>query len=119
MHLILTFHSLAKQVPDHKEDILYFNTKEGLHDDQSGNLLLANVEYQWDDLLTGDPPTTSYTYEVFESLATEELKNLRLVCSIGEEAYPVHEADPLKENIYWISVKDFWKSFPKPIATND
>ena len=114
MHLILTFHSLAKQVPDHKEEILYFDTSAGLHNDQSGNLLLATVTYLWDDLLTGDPPAPSYTYEVFESSPTEELKNLRLVCEIGEQTYPVNEEDPAKANIYWLSVQDFWKSFPKP-----
>ena len=116
MPFTLTFHSLVEKTPQHGEQILYFSTGLDSFDAQQGNLRDATVEYYWDEYdENGDATGNSCTYDPEDS---EVLVNWRLCFSLGgdflDEGFVIDDAEPRKNNFYWINAEEFWNTFPEP-----
>lgn len=117
MSFTLTFHSLEEKIPQHEEEIVFFDTSLGSFDSQSGELKTGEVFYTWEQVDdNGFPEGNSCAYSPEDK--PEDGWELYFNVSYDDTAVcygPLNNLEPHQTmNLHWCNLDEFWNTLPAP-----
>lgn len=113
MPLTLTFHKSSENKPKHDEEIVYLYKNSAGFDSYGYDLRFDKVEYCWfeydpEGYCTGNQACYDENDDV-DLLSSESENGYYWDLEVMVDGYVLDE----KNVIYWMSVEDWWKSFPE------